>query len=346
MAASGTDWLRKQVKQTTPDRDLAVSTEVASAVEVEAWLQSHGVSYAPPTLMDMNLVDERRSRANQARPTAIVNDSVERFAQAIRNGAAMPPIVVYPTANKVVIIDGNNRHEAYKKARATQILTIVISESTSSELIQLLTVEANTRHGVTPDNSWRIEQGLALTALGFTDEQAAAACSVTKHSLVVARILRRSDARAKSLRIAEFNTLAASLRTKLGALKEDAVFSQAARLVISSGMIGVEVDKLVRELKSFRSEADRLRHISEISVQREVEAATKKVMGRNSSTVSSSKHSLVTGIGKVMAVDPGEIQRQILTEHDRDLLKERLKKLADRVLDLQVALEEIKFEEE
>lgn len=343
---SGTDWLKSQSRKISDGAQLPVSEQEAAAVGVEAWLQGHGVRYAPPLDIPMTLIDEKRSRANQARRDAIVADSVDRFAAAMKVGAEFPPVVTYISGGKLTIIDGNNRQAAARKAGRESILGIVIAEDTPSELIQLLTVEANAHHGVTPELAWRIQQAFHLCSLGFTDPQAAQAAAVTISQLQGARRLKEADQRAAAMKIMRFSEVPVYGRQALGVLKDDAVFYQAAKVAIDTGMIIEEIRDMIRGIKAQSSEGARIEYIGSIAKERGLEQAARRVMNKNLNRVSSPKQALVTGIGKLLKVDEAALVRAISTRHDRDLVNQRLVAVADKILTIQVALEQLKDLEE
>lgn len=335
---SGTEWLRSQAKRVGDGDELPVTEQVALLVEVEAWLQRHGVQYAPPVAIPMYLIDEKRSRANQARRDAIVADSVDRFAAAMKSGVGFPPIVVYPSGGKLVIVDGNNRQAAAKKAGRETIVGIVIAEETPSELIQLLTVEANAHHGVTPELAWRVQQAFHLCSLGFTDQQAADAAAIGVQQLRGARAVQEADQRARALRIPGFTDLAQVSRQSIGVLKDEAVFYQAAKTAVETAMTVEEIRDLVRQVKSLPSEGARIEHIGAVAKERSIERATRKTLGKTIGRVSSPKQSLVAGIGKILAVDSAALTRQIVTSHDRDLVNARLRALERKLAEMVVAM--------
>lgn len=341
---TATAWLRKQTRQITEQETLPVDEQTGSAVPVEAWLQRCGVAYAPPTGIPLTMIDEKRSRANQARKDPLVSESVERFAAAFRQGRPFPPIVVYPMGSKVVIIDGNNRHEAAKRARCEYIRGIIISPDTSSEMIQLLTVEANATHGVTPPLEWRVRQAFHLVSLGHGDERSAEAAGITISQLRNARAASEAEQRAKILRIAGFTELPAVHKQKLNALKNEPVFFAAAVMVIKHQLISDQVGDLVRKIKSGRSESEQLSILAEAEELLAVESAAMRAMDKR--RVSSPKTSLVTGIGLLRKIDPVALVNQIRTVQDRDLVAQRLKDLEQTVLNLQVAMEDLKDMEE
>lgn len=336
--ATGTDWLRNQAKKVQDGPALPVSEQVAATVEVEAWLQRNGVQYAPPSYIPMSLIDEKRSRANQARRDAIVADSVDRFAAALKSGAKFPPIVVFPVGGKLSIVDGNNRQAAHRKAGLDEILGIVIAEDTPSELIQLLTVEANAHHGVTPDLSWRVQQAFHLCSLGFSDQAAADASAITMVQLRTARTVQEADQRAKAMRIAGFTELPTTTRGALAVLRDEPVFYQAARTAVDTGMTIDEVRDLIRQVKALPSEGAKIEYIGSIAKARGLERAARKVLGKAAHRVSSPKGSLVAGIGKILATDSAALVRQIVTTHDRDEINKRLSALDKKLVELRIAM--------
>jgi len=335
---TGTDWLKAQTKKITEGAELPVSAQTAAAVEVEAWLQGHHIAYAPPAMIPMQVIDERRSRTNQARRDPIVAESVDRFAAAMRAGKTFPPIVAFASGGRLVIIDGNNRQAAARKAGLDCVFGIVIADDTPSELIQLLTVEANGHHGVTPELSWRIQQALYLVSLGFTDQVAADAAAVTLNQLRNHRSAREADERARALRLHGFTDLSINARQALGVLKDEAVFYQAAKLVMDTSMTVDETRDLIREVKTRNSEGARIEYIGSVAKQRGIERAMKRATGREVGRVSSPKQSLVAGIGKVLKVDEAALVRQIVTTTDRDLIRNRLAELEKKLAMFKLAL--------
>ena len=341
--ARGQEWLKSQTRQVSERSDLAVSEQTASAVEVEAWLQRRGVKYAPATGIPMHMIDKRRSRQNQARRDPIVPESVEWFTSAFRAGRPFPPIVVYPVGQKLVIIDGNNRHESAERAKLQFIQGIIIDEKTDSDLIQLLTVEANSSHGVTPPLEWRVRQAFYLVDLGHPDDLAAEAAGITLTQLRNARAAREADARAKKLGVYGFSEISATAKQYLNGLKLEPVFHAAARLTAGSRLSLEQVIGLCRSVKKGNSEAEQLAIVEEHRGLLDLENNIKKAEKRG---VSSPKQVLVSGIGMITKCDPVALVNSIRTVHDRDTIKARLQEAEDALLEIMVAVEQLKNMEE
>lgn len=320
---------------TEPKRDLS---DDGGANEVEIWLQSFGVSYS--TLLDLpiSMIDIKGSLSNQARAEAIIQESVDRFATALTNGATFKPVIGYKQGNSVLLIDGNNRCAAYVKARREIIPAYVVHPDTPSEVIHAMTVAANTMHGETPGASWRIKQAEFLTSLGYPLDEACRLANVKVSQLQVHQRAERATARAKSLRLSGFTELPTNQRVKLGAIPSDPVFLQAARVVIDTGMSVTETEVLLREIKASPSESLQNAVIARVVLERKLEAKNRAALARPP-RIKSAKTSLITGLGKIMAADPGGLARMVLTDMERIEMKKRLERAADHILELQIALE-------
>ncbi len=336
---SSTDWLRKQSRRIEEQTTTSVSEQEASTVTVEAWLQRRNIRYAPATGIPMDMIDTKRSRANQARKDPLVADSVERFASAMRAGRPFPPIVLYQLGQKLVIVDGNNRHEAACRAKLSFIHGIVIDPTTDGDIIQLLTVEANNGHGNTPPLEWRIRQAMGLCLRGFEDNDAAEAAGVTVLQLKNARSAQEADGRARKLGIYGFSDLSMTHKRDLNVLKSDPVFHAAGKLVASMKLTHDQTKTLIREVKAKRSEAEQLATVADMAQSYDLEKATKKAMQKG---VSSPKHALVAGLGLIRKANAAAIVNSVVTVHDRDKIMERLREAEDAILEIQIAMEKLK----
>lgn len=337
--AAATSWLLKQSSQIKERAGLKVDQEVASATAVEEWLQRRGVKYAPATGIPMHMIDTKRSRGNQAREDPIVEDSVKRFAAAMRAGRSFPPIVVHPVgagSSKLVIVDGNNRHQAALDAKREYIYGIVIDEKTDSDMITLLTVEANNSHGVTPPLSWRLQQAFHLVACGHGDEKSAEAAGITTQQLRNGRSARQAEERAQVLRIHRFVDLPATSKQYLNGIKLEEVFHAAAKLAVEHALTIEQIQNMCRAIKTGVSESDQLSIVAEQKKLLVAENAAKKALSKR---VNSPKNTLAAGIGIVMNLDPKALVSNIRTTHDRDTLKQRVKELENKVLEIQIAME-------
>ncbi len=336
-ANTGTDWLRNQSRRISGGEELPVDPHTAASVEIEAWLQSHGVRYAPPADIPMALIDEKRSRQNQARRDAIVADSVERYSASMRTGERFPPIVCYPDDGRLVIIDGNNRQAAARRVGADSVWGIVVAEDTPSEVIQLLTVSANARHGVTPETSWRIQQAFGLCAMGYSDEQAAEEAGLSVAQLRSARTVQNVDQRARGMRVPGFLDLPASAKIALSSVRDQRVFYNLGKLAASTTMTTDDIREVTRVLRGLPSEEERLQYVESVSQVRSRQPVVRAPRGKHS-RLHSPKVAFLAGAGKIRAVDPAALVQQIVTSADRDSLRETIQETKRKIALIEVAL--------
>lgn len=340
---------RQLLAQASKQASTAVAVEptcdASEAIDsqVERFLQLHGIRYAPKTMFPIGAVNEKASLSNQARDVPLIPENVDRYAQAIKQGDYLPPLIVFKQGDAVVIVDGNNRYAGHKRAGSQFFPAFLIAEDTPSELIALLTVAANNNHGETPSIQWRLKQAAYLVSIGYSTDQAADAAGVTKHRLGDFQATMRADARAKDMKISGFTDLAASSRMSLGRLPLDSVFYQAARTVIDTEMGTEDVRLLIKGIREQSTEAAMIEHIGKVAGDRKLEAKKREAGGKGK--VKSPVMSLNAALGMIMNVDGGAIARQVLTDTDRQLIIRRLDAAGEKLIELQLALTESRLEE-
>lgn len=304
----------------------------------------------------MELIDEKNSRANQARPTAVVDEAVERYTLAAKEGTTFPPAVVYfplggtktiselvHQKSKCVIIDGNNRQAAFKKANRPTIPVIILAADTASEMIQLLTVEANAWHGQPVTQDWRVRQAIHLNSIGWNMDEACSAAMVSKQLVQKRQSAIIADVRAKAMGIKKFSDLPMSTKVALSGIKDDVPFSALSRTVIATRMIHQDLVPILKEFRTFTSENERLKFIWKVQEDRKVEIKANEALGKSSRKIGSPKINLVSSIGKILAVDPVALAQGTLTQTEKTELLQRLSTLADHILEIQVQVESRSF---
>ncbi len=320
-----------------PKTDLSVDEGVVS---VEKWLQKHGVSYSALRALPLSVIDEKRSRQNQARATPIVQDSVDRFVKSLKEGAQLPPVVGYKSGNRVVLIDGNNRDAACRKfyGPSGNIRTFIVHPDTTSETILAMTVDANSNHGVTPDLSWRVTQAVHLNACGYALEKACSFANVTSRQVTDYQRMVRAEQRAKALKIQGFSTLSSNSKLKLMAIPSDPVFMQACLVAVETEMTYEEVNAFVRETKAQSEEALQIQLIGKVADERKMEKKAREALGKPKQ-MKSAKLGLITGLGKIQHADVGAIARQIITDEEREEIITRCYAASEHMFAIITALE-------
>lgn len=307
----------------------------ACSEQVESWLTARGVKFKPCRRIPLDKIKHEESRRNQARQDALLPDVVERYTAAVKAGEQFPPVVVFKSGQGYVIIDGNHRDEAHVKARAENIVAYEVSDDTPSELIELLTVEANTRHGQPTDTAWRIQQALHLLATGHEPESVYVATGVTSSQVSTAKRLAKADERARRVGVYNWETIPATSRALLASLNSDPVLASAAAVVIDTSMTGDDVKAFMRQLRDAASEADALRIVGEAGDQRKTRmgAAARDRKRR----LSNPRTRVLAALGQITSLTPGELPRLFTTEADR---KEVASRCADAAMVL-MTMEEV-----
>lgn len=282
--------------------------------DVSKWLTHRGVKHSVPQPINRTQINEKASRSNQARAEVLDPEVVDRYTAAVRLGDEFPPLVVYRQGKGFTIIDGNHRDEAFKKAGKTVVDAIVVADNTPSEMIELLTVEANTRHGKATDMGWRIRQAMHLLAIGLGDELVASATGLSKAALLDARRADKGMQRAKKLGVYGYEKLAVRAQSQIAGLALDSVFTAAAEAAIDLDMTIEQVRLLIRDVKALGSETDQLRQVGEVVEALQFDSGRKK-SGRNS--LANPRMTVLSALGSVAKIDPKQMPRLFRTNEER-----------------------------
>lgn len=303
--------------------------------QVAAWLVRRGIKFTGPMRAPIESFNDRKSQTNQARPEALITEVVERYTTAWKAGDLFPPVVGYIVAGKMVIIDGNHRLASAKKAGQTHIWAFAVAPDTASELITLLTVEANAKHGAATTTEWRVEQALHLVDIGISQELAVSATGIRELQLKERLAVRRADDRARRMGVSGFSSLAPGIRREVGSFKDDAVFVVAADVALVDGLNVTEMRALAKTVRRQSSETDRLKTLTSYSEERKLERATRVALQRGGRSLTSPKLSLTTAIGKLLNYDISKTGRIFQTPFERNEINRRLEEAAMHLMAIQ-----------
>ncbi len=301
----------------------------------EDWLTSRGVKFSPARLIPLGKIKHAESRHNQARAEALTSEVVDRYTTAVKAGETFPPIVVYKSGSGFMIVDGNHRDEAHVRASCPSIAAYEIDPATSTDLVELLTVEANVRHGQPTDTAWRLRQAIHLIATGKSMELVTSATGVTKSQIDVAKRIGKADERAHRMGLYGWTNLNALQRQNLATISSDPVFAACAEVVIDTSMTGVDIATLTRQIRAAASEADALRIVGEVGDQRRTHKSSLKNGQRN--RMHNPRTRVLTALGAMNALVAGELPRIFKTEDER---KEVARRCGDAALVL-MEMEEV-----
>lgn len=321
-----------------PTTALADAPEPVLVDAIYHWLDSHGVKYKQAASHPIAMIDEDKSRMNQARAEAIDPDVVDRYTAALRHGDKFPPIVAIKMGGKFRIIDGNHRDKSRRKAGFKDIDVIEIDADTPSEVVYMLTVEANTRHGAPTTNAWRAQQSVHLHKLGYPADRIAEALGITKSSVHAAVRANEATKRATEMKLRRFGELAPSQKDKMANIKSDAVFRAVYELAVQTEFrSGRDWASFIRDVNKAKSEGEALELIGEVHEQREFDMRQAKATGAKS-TVPSPKMRILTAIGAVSALDPEDVDEFFITDNERSEVGDRVAHAAIVLMELEERL--------
>lgn len=228
----------------------------------ESFLDRLGVDY---TLADIPVdrVDEKLSRGNQVRVTAIDLDTVERYQYFYENGEALPRVIAHQRSASspdwYVLDGGNHRHEAAKRAGLKTIPACIISvDHRQADMVRALD---NQSHGLPSTRQERLDHAVRLVVNGM-DRTAAARFLGFSPSTVSTELRHREvKNRAASLGLSRpASHLAPTALITIGTIEDDKVFADTLTLVNAHGLKMDDVRHLVRTIKS--GDAVNLSHYS------------------------------------------------------------------------------------
>lgn len=235
------------------------------------WLESHGAEFREQRV-NLSQVDKDRSLKNQARVSAPLNeDVVLLYAVAMEGGEEFPPIITYKNGtDKHIVVDGNHRLAAAEVISKASLQALVITNATPA-MIQALTYEANTKHGLPTTINERVQQALHLEASGMTRADAAKLMGVPVNRLADAALLARTDVRIFKIRHA-VGDIPIAIRKRLDNIRNDNVLKAALELITTSKLSSTEVNDLVSKINRSSTEADQM-----LEIQRETGRQATKI---------------------------------------------------------------------
>lgn len=228
---------------------------------IEAWLRQHGATnFHLRRNIAIDVIDENRSRRNNAREFGTVAGAPERYAQASKDGAVFRPLIGYDTRQGIVLIDGNNRHEGFKLAGVQRVDVYIVDAE--PELLQILTETANELNGERNSKEVRLEHAANRVAQGWTLTQAAKAQDLS--TIVVGEHVRwrESCERARRLYVSQPTRLP-KIAHLFTTIQFDLVFIALCEAMAQrADPLDKPVRGLVKEVRAARSEDAQLEIIS------------------------------------------------------------------------------------
>lgn len=272
-------------------------------------------------------IDEKRSLQNQARFEPLDESTVARYAEAKERGDEFPaPVAAQAKGGQLVLLDGNHRYQADKRNKASATDVYVVTAS--PEKLQLITFEANARHGMPPSDEERQRHAIYLIDNGATAEAAAASTGLLLSSVRNAWTSEKAERRARQLGVTRgWNRLLKDQKMRLAAISSDAGFVAAAKLVIDSRLNVVETRKLCTSLRNIRSEKAQLEQIDLLKEEMREANAGKNTNEDGTSSVpfaSDARRQLIPHLGYLVSFDIDAVVNSTITGAQGEDLERRI----------------------
>lgn len=316
---------------------------------VERQLADKGVNYNL-TEIDIELFDEERSRHNQARiASPLIPSVVETYVAAMDRGDEFPPLIAYQArGGKFVVIDGNHRLSAAKAAGLTKVWAYVVRADTPSELITMLTYEANTKHGLPTSEAERARHAVYLIEnAGESIKHAAARMNLSSTYLSKHYAKVRADNRAGENGIPDsrWHELHPTTRQRLNTLGADEAFKATTEYAIKARLNTEETDRLVVRINKIGSVTEQLRMVNDEEQANQVrirDVTTGKLRPRQQ-TLTGPRRTLYNGYIQINAVAGSETALEKLLASfsplEAEEWKHKVHEIRDRLLAIEEALE-------
>lgn len=291
--------------------------------------------------------DEEGSLHNQARlgePIDLAH--VAMLATKIEDGGDVPAILAHERnpGDPLLVVDGNHRLQATKKARRDAIDAYVVrgNEPSTRRAVELLMYQLNAEHGKATTIEERVHHALNLYDRGVSLKDAAKAVSAPYAKVLVASALQEAGQRADRMGVSRsrFDKLPPSQRKRLNQLRTDEVFGAMAKLTIDAGLSAEDFTNIMAELTDISSFDAQMTYITTARQAYGTQIQTGKAdgEGHGRQRMSPRKSAILT-LGRIENLSPPQEIMERLTPDDKLDLKHRTKSALERLTALYEALD-------
>lgn len=222
--------------------------------KLERQLTELGLSFVWFDRLHLDDFDDAKSLQNQARFKALEPAKVTEYAEAMKRGDVLPPIVAHQSGKKLVRLDGNHRATAAREAGMLEYPGVYVVDGRPATLA-LFSYQANSRHGMATSEDERAEQGIWLINSGQSLATAAAAVNVREYVLSRAWRRREADRRADEVGIlrSQWDSLHHANKDKMLSIATDEGFAAAVKLALKARLSNTEIIDLTRRVNESKS---------------------------------------------------------------------------------------------
>jgi len=232
-----------------------------------------------PVLKEIAVEDVVRYDDSQARIGDLDPVYVNRYKNALQNGAVFPPIVVYSNGRDgYICLDGNHRVGGYRKVSGRSTITAyVLKESLTHEeavyISGVINVSTNGKPVLSKQELERLVLAAAKSRPNIADEKIGQELGVSRTKIRNIRITRKAIERLQDVGF-DTNTLNLgddSIRTLHTKVSDDSVLLEAAELIRDAGLKGDDFKGLLYAVDQAGSEADKLVAVRKIRTAKAAE---------------------------------------------------------------------------
>ncbi len=299
---------------------------------IEQWLNERGIDFV---LADVNLnrIDVVASQSNQVRFQPVIREVVQNYTRAMKRGDVFPPLVGNMNGNpdRIVLIDGINRAEAARQVGRESFSMYLVD--VDKPTLQILSYEANPRlNGRENTLEEREAHAVHLVGTGMTAARAAVVVGLPANAVANAMRLQAADERFSRLGLAKGLKLPPTLRRRLNGLNLDPTLVAVVRGVCDGKLGHGEVEKTIAAVNALGSEDEQLARVAEMATVN----VTAKERGKRGMTA---RKVLFIHAAPLIQIDPAMLRMSAFDDADRDLMRGKISELADRLAELDDALQ-------
>lgn len=238
-------------------------------IQAERLLDERGVEYGYCAQFAVADINRDASLKNQARFQPLIDTVVAQYSRAMQDGDEFPAVILNKNGRGFVVISGNHRSEAARKAGRAFIDAYIV-QIQDQRVLETLTRSCNALMGQPESEDDRIQHARILIATyGIPISDAAKTMRVSESKLKATI----QAARTKE-RLTRFGVSAEKLSTRqlqsMDSIQNDHVMEAVGRLAVDAAMPAESIDNLRNELKTARTEADQIAIVNKARSQPEI----------------------------------------------------------------------------
>jgi len=247
----------------------------------EQALTAEGVQWTYTEKMMLDAIDLRKGLQNQARLTCPLDQElVVQYATAKKNGAELPPVVLYKSGKKYVPIDGNQRLAADVQLKRKHTDAYIVHSTDPMILDRLtwnfnnlvngkrLSPEENLEHAVSYVRKYGVTVEVACKEWSLPVWKVKDALTLEKAKEVLNRQNVKSSPSLTNDKIKEL--------IYLNNVGED-LFAKAAQVVAETGALQEDIRELVKTVKAASTHEEKMQVIDAF-------ASSEKILTRKAET--------------------------------------------------------------